>query len=130
VRTPALIAVILSALLAACFSESGLRDEAREATRAIDALIDEIEDGGPIREAAGRARDTVDEARAALEDFRENPSAETRRALEDAERRLNDAKDLLTRLLERAPQAIRESLGEVVDALERIGRDVRQAVEG
>jgi hypothetical protein len=126
-RTP--IAVVLSALLAACFSESGLRDEAREATRAIDTLIDEIEGEGPIREAADRARDAVEEAEAALEAYRENPTAETRRALQDADRRLRDAKDLLTRALEDAPEAIRESLREVVDALERIRREIRENLE-
>jgi hypothetical protein len=128
-RFRTLIAVVLSALLAACFSESGLGDEAREATRAIDTLIDEIEGEGPIREAADRARDAVEEAEAALEAYRENPTAETRRALQDADRRLRDAKDLLSRALEDAPEAVRESLREVVDALERIRREIRENLE-
>jgi hypothetical protein len=131
VRVTRLVAVALFAALASgCFAESGLRDEFREATQALDALVDEISGAGPIREAADRARDTVDESRAALEAYRENPNAETRQALEDAERRLNDARGTLDRLLERAPEAIRETLGRVVDAMERIRREIRQDLEG
>ncbi len=115
-----------SLLLSSCFAESGLRDEFREATRALDNLVDEIGDEGPIRDWADRARDTVDEAEAALEEFRENPNGETRQALERSERRLNDARDALEHLIERAPEAVRGTLGEVVDALERIRREIRQ----
>jgi ABC-type transporter Mla subunit MlaD len=129
VRVTRLVAVALfAALVSGCFSESGLRDEFREATRALDDLVEQIDDE-PIREAADRARDTVDEAQAALEAFREDPSAETRQALEDAERRLNDSRDSLERLIERAPEQVRGALGEVVDALERIRREIRQELE-
>jgi vacuolar-type H+-ATPase subunit H len=121
--------VALWVLLTACFAESGLRDEFRDATRAIDDLVEEIDEGDPIREAAERARDTVDEAQAALEAYREDPSAETRQALEDAERRMNDARDRLDRLLEDAPEGIREVLGSVVDALERVRREIRQELD-
>jgi ElaB/YqjD/DUF883 family membrane-anchored ribosome-binding protein len=130
VRVTRLVAIALSAaLVSGCFAESGLRDEFREATRSLDTLIDEISGGGPIREAADRAKDTVDEAQRALEAYRENPSAETRQALESAERRLNDARGTLDRLLERAPETIRETLGRVVDALERVRREIRQDLE-
>jgi ABC-type transporter Mla subunit MlaD len=129
VRVTRLVAVALFAALASgCFAESGLRDEFREATRALDDLVEQIDDER-IREAADRARDTVDEAQAALEAFREDPSAETRQALEDAERRLNDSRDALERLIERAPEQVRGALGEVVDALERIRREIRQELE-
>jgi ABC-type transporter Mla subunit MlaD len=129
VRVTRLVAVALFAALASgCFAESGLRDEFREATRALDDLVEQIDDER-IREAADRARDTVDEAQAALEAFREDPSAETRQALEDAERRLNDSRDTLERLIERAPEQVRGALGEVVDALERIRREIRQELE-
>ena len=128
-RVTRLVAVALfAALVSGCFAESGLRDEFREATRALDDLVEQIDDE-PIREAADRARDTVDEAQAALEAFREDPSAETRQALEDAERRLNDSRDTLERLIERAPEQVRGALGEVVDALERIRREIRQELE-
>jgi hypothetical protein len=128
-RATRLAVIVLSALLVACFGESGLRDEFRDATRAIDDLVEEIDEGDPIREAAERARDTVDEAQAALEAYREDPSAETRQALEDAERRMNDARDRLDRLLEDAPEGIREVLGSVVDALERVRREIRQELD-
>ena len=128
-RVTRLVAVALfAALVSGCFAESGLRDEFREATRALDDLVEQIDDE-PIREAADRARDTVDEAQAALEAFREDPSAETRQALEDAERRLNDSRDTLERLIERAPEEVRGALGDVVDALERIRREIRQELE-
>ena len=128
-RVTRLVAVALfAALVSGCFAESGLRDEFREATRALDDLVEQIDDE-PIREAADRARDTVDEAQAALEAFREDPSAETRQALEDAERGLNDSRDTLERLIERAPEQVRGALGEVVDALERIRREIRQELE-
>ena len=128
-RIRALVLLALTVLLVGCLSESGLRDEVREATEAIDTLIDEIGDSGPVRDAAGEARDAVEESRAALEDFREDPNAETRQALLDAEIHLNDARTKLDGALEDAPAAIRESLGEVVDALERIRRSIRQEFE-
>jgi ElaB/YqjD/DUF883 family membrane-anchored ribosome-binding protein len=128
-RIRASILLALTVLLAGCFSESGLRDDVREATRAIDTLIDEIGDSGPIREAAGEARDAVEESRVALEDFRENPSAETRQAVEEAEAHLDDARTKLDGALEDAPEAIRESLGHVLDALERIRRAIRAELE-
>jgi ElaB/YqjD/DUF883 family membrane-anchored ribosome-binding protein len=127
IRASVLLA--LTVLLAGCFSESGLRDDVREATRAIDTLIDEIGDSGPIREAAGEARDAVEESRVALEAFRENPSAETRQAVEEAEAHLNDARTRLDGALEDAPEAVRETLGEVLDALERIRRAIRAELE-
>lgn len=128
-RARTLVAVGLSVLIAGCFSESGLRDDVREATRAIDTLIDEVGDSGPIRDAAAEARDAVEESRAALEAFREDPNAETRQAVLEAEEHLNDARTTLDGALEDAPKAIRESLGEVVDALERIRRAIRQELE-
>ena len=102
-RIRASILLALTVLLAGCFSESGLRDDVREATRAIDTLIDEIGDSCPIREAAGEARDAVEESRVALEDFRENPSAEARQAVEEAEAHLDDARTKLDGALADAP---------------------------
>jgi DNA repair ATPase RecN len=128
-RIRSLVLLALTVLLVGCLSESGLRDEVREATEAIDTLIDEIGDSGPIRDAASEARDAVEESRAALEAFREDPNAETRQALLEAETHLNDARTKLDGALEDAPEAIRESLGEVVDALERIRRSIRQEFE-
>ena len=125
-RIRASILLALTVLLAGCFSESGLRDDVREATRAIDTLIDEIGDSGPIRDAAGEARDAVEESRVALEAFRENPSEETRQAVQEAEAHLTDARTTLEGALEDAPEAVRESLSAVLDALERIRLAIRQ----
>jgi uncharacterized phage infection (PIP) family protein YhgE len=121
-----LVAVSSLVLLSACFAESGLKDEFRDATRAIDDLVDELEDEGPVREAAERARDTVDEAEAALEDFREDPSTETRQALEDAERRLNDSAGALDRLVDQAPDAIREVLDGLTELRSTIDRELEE----
>jgi len=123
------VSMMLVLLLPGCFSESGLEDEFRDATRELDELVGEISDEGPVREAADRARDTVDDAEAALEDFRESPNAETRQALEDAERRLNDARSILERLLENVPEGVRQALGEVVDSLERVRREIRRELD-
>lgn len=128
-RIRASFLLALAILLVGCFSESGLRDDVREATRAIDTLVDEIGDSGPIREAADEARDAVEESRAALEAFREDPNAETRQAVLEAEAHLNDARTRLDGALEDAPEAIRDSLGDVVDALERIRRAIRQELQ-
>jgi ABC-type transporter Mla subunit MlaD len=126
VRHRFLIALSAIALLAGCFAESGLKDEFRDATKAIDSLIDTLEDAPAIRDAAEEAKDAVDESQAALEAFRDDPSEETRQALEEAERHLNDARELLDGSLEDAPEAIRTSLGKVIDALERVRRQIRQ----
>ncbi|MDQ4108619.1 MAG: hypothetical protein M3138_07435 [Actinomycetota bacterium] len=129
-RVTRLVAIALSAtVVSGCFAESGLRDEFREATRSLDDLIQELDDQEPIREAADRARDTVDEAQRALEAYRDNPSAETRQALENAERRMNETRSVLSRLLERAPEGLRSALGEVVDALERVRSEIRRELE-
>jgi ElaB/YqjD/DUF883 family membrane-anchored ribosome-binding protein len=119
---------VLTMVLVGC-SESGLRDEVRQATDAIDSLVDEIGDSGPIREAADEARDAVAESRAALEAFRDDPNAETRQALHEAETHLNDARTTLDGALEDAPEAVRGALGDVVDALERLRDEIRQELQ-
>ena len=121
--------LVLCLLLSACFSESGLTDEFRDATRAIDDLVDAIEDEGPIREAVARVRDTVGEADNALEAFRENPNAETRQALEDAEQRMNDARDELEGLVDSAPEGIRDGIRTVVDRLTNLREDIERELE-
>ena len=117
--------VMLCVLLSACLSESGLKDEFRDAASAIDDLVAELEDEGPVREAANRAKDTVDDAETALDDFRENPSAETRQALEDATRRLDDAAGVLDRLVD-APDAIREVLDALTELRNSIDRELEE----
>jgi ElaB/YqjD/DUF883 family membrane-anchored ribosome-binding protein len=128
-RLRAVVPFVLIVLLACCSSESGLRDELRQATEAIDSLVDEIGDSGPIREAADEAKGAVEESRAALESFRDDPSAETRQALEEAARHLQDARELVDGALEDAPEAVRASLDGVVDALENLREQIQRELE-
>lgn len=121
--------IVLCLLLSACFSESGLTDEFRDATNAIDDLVEAIEDEGPVREAVARVRDTVDEADAALEAYRENPSDETRQALEDAERRMSDARAELEGLVDTAPEPIRDAIRTVIDRLSNLREEVERELE-
>ena len=121
-----LVAVSSVAFLSGCFAESGLKDEFQDVTRAIDDLVNELEDEGPVREAADRARDTVDEAEAALEDFRETPSAETRQALSDAKRRLDDSAGALDRFVDQAPEGLREVLDALTELRNTIDRELEE----
>ena len=120
---------VLCLLLSACFSESGLTDEFRDATNAIDDLVEAIGGEGPVREAVARVRDTVDETEAALDAYRENPSAETRQALEDAERRMNDAREELEGLVDSAPEPVRDAIRTVIDRLANLRDDVARELE-
>jgi hypothetical protein len=121
--------IVLCLLLSACFSESGLTDEFQDASRAIDDLVEAIEDEGPVREAVARVRDTVDESEAALEAYRENPNAETRQALEDAERRMTDAREELEGLVDSAPEGIRDAIRTVIDRLANLREDIERELE-
>ena len=121
--------IVLCVLLSACFSERGLTDEFRDATNAIDDLVAAIEDEGPVREAVARVRDTVDEAEAALEAYRDNPNAETRQALEDAERRMSDAREELEGLVDSAPEGIRDAIRTVIGRLANLRDDVARELE-
>ena len=121
--------IMLGLLLSACFSESGLTDEFRDAKNAIDDLVEAIGDEGPVRQAVARVRDTVDEADAALAAYRENPNDETRRALEDAERRMSDARDELEGLVDSAPEPIRDAIRTVIDRVANLREDVARELE-
>lgn len=121
--------IMLGLLLSACFSESGLTDEFRDATNAIDDLVEAIGDEGPVRQAVARVRETVDEADAALEAYRENPNAETRQALEDAERRMSGARDELEGLVDSAPEPIRDAIRTVIDRVANLRDDVARELE-
>jgi ElaB/YqjD/DUF883 family membrane-anchored ribosome-binding protein len=121
--------IVLCVLLSACFSESGLTDEFRDATNAIDDLVAAIEDEGPVREAVARVRDTVDEADVALEAYRENPNAETRQAREEAERRMSDAREELEGLVDSAPEPIRDAIRTVIDRLANLRDNIARELE-
>ena len=120
---------MLCVVLSACFSESGLQDEFRDASRAIDDVVDAIEDEGPVREAVARVRDTVDEADAALEAYRDNPNAETRQALEEAKQHMSDARDELEGLVDSAPEGVRDAIRTVIDRLGNLREDVERELE-
>ena len=125
--TPMKVALVaLTLLLSACLSESGLRDEVRKAADALDRVVDDLGDFPEVQAAAERASDTADEAQNALEAFREDPSAETRQALESSARRLEDARNQLDGLLEGVPDAVQDGLRDLIDAL----MDVRREIEG
>src|SRR5687768_6642034 len=121
--------IVLCVLLSACFSESGLTDEFRDATNAFDDLVEAVGEEGPVREAVARVRDTVDEADAALEAYRENPSDETRQALVDAERRMSDAREELEGLVDSAPEGIRDAIRTVIDRLANLRDDIERELE-
>jgi ABC-type transporter Mla subunit MlaD len=129
-RTLTVLTLILCAALGACLSESGLGDEVREATRALDTLVDQIGELPEVREAADHASETVDEAQAALENFREDPSAEARQALESSARRLEDARERLDGLLEGVPDQVKDGLRAVIDALTDLRRQIQGELEG
>jgi hypothetical protein len=124
-----LLAIAIFALLAACFSESGLQDEFREATRAIDDLVEQLQDEGPVRDAVQRVQDTVGEAEAALEAYREDPNAETRQALEQAERRMDDAREELEGLVDSAPAGVQDAIRTVLDRLADLRRDIERELQ-
>jgi len=129
IRHRFLIAASAIVLLVGCFAESGLKDEFRDATKTIDSLIDTLGDAPAIRDAAEAAKDAVDESQVALEAFREDPSAETRKALEEAEQHLNDARELLDGSLEGVPEDVRDALREVLDALTGLRREIQGELE-
>jgi ABC-type transporter Mla subunit MlaD len=124
------VQVALVVLLPACVSESGLRDEVREATDALERAVDELGDLPQVRAAAERANETADEAQTALEAFREDPSAETRQALKDSARRLEDARDQLDGLLAGVPDAVHDGLRDLIDALTDVRREIESELEG
>jgi ABC-type transporter Mla subunit MlaD len=125
VRHRCLLVASAIVLLTGCFAESGLRDEFREARNTLDRLVDVIGELPEVRGAADQASETVDEAEAALEEFRDDPSAETRRTLEDSARRLDDARDRLDGVLEGVPDEVQDALREVLDALSDLRREIQ-----
>ena len=129
-RPLTVVTLVLCMALGACFSESGLQDEIREATRTLDTLVDQLGELPEVREAADQASETVDEAQAALEDFRQDPSAETRQALEDSARRLEDARERLDGLLEGVPDQVKDGLRQVIDALTDLRSQIQGELEG
>jgi ElaB/YqjD/DUF883 family membrane-anchored ribosome-binding protein len=90
---------------------------------ALDELVGQAE--GPLRDAAEEALDAAAEAREASREFEENPTNETRQALEAAKRRVDDAGRELEGLIDQAPDGVRDVVQRALDAL----TDVRQRIE-
>jgi hypothetical protein len=129
-RPLTVVTLVLCMALGACFSESGLQDEIREAGNTLDRLVEEVGDLPEVRAAADRATETAGEAEAALEAFRDDPSAETRQALEDSARRLENARERLDGLLAGVPEAVRDGLRRLIDALTDVRREIEGELEG
>jgi outer membrane protein TolC len=64
-----------------------------------------------------------------LEAYRENPNAETRQALEDAERRMSDAREELEGLVDSAPEPIRDAIRTVIDRLANLRDNIARELE-
>jgi hypothetical protein len=129
-RPLTVVTLVLCMALGACLSESGLQDEIREAGNTLDRLVEEVGDLPEVRAAADRATETAGEAEAALEAFRDDPSAETRQALEDSARRLENARERLDGLLAGVPEAVRDGLRRLIDALTDVRREIEGELEG
>ena len=128
-----LAAVIAAALLLGC-SEADLRELGRDTERALRDVGDALDElagkaEGPLRAAADRALEAAEEARAASEDFRKNPTTETRQALARAERRLDDVANELEGLVDQAPAGVRSALDRALDALTELRRRIDRELE-
>jgi ElaB/YqjD/DUF883 family membrane-anchored ribosome-binding protein len=124
----------VAALLAGC-SGADLRELGRDTEKALrdvgdalDELVGKAE--GPLRAAADRAVDAAEEARAAAREFEENPTTETRQALERAKRRLDDVANELEGLVDRAPESVRSALERALDALTELRQRIDRELEG
>jgi hypothetical protein len=127
------VAVCASLLLVGC-SERDLRQMRRDVERALDDagvalehLADEAE--GPLRDAAEEALEAAADAREASRAFEEDPSAETRRALAAAKRRVDDAARELDGLVDSAPESVRSLVGRALDGLREIGRRIDRQLD-
>jgi F0F1-type ATP synthase membrane subunit b/b' len=124
-----ILLALCSALLLSC-TEADLRELGRETEEALNEAGDALDElagqtEGPLRGAAEEALDAADEARDASREFEENPTTETRQALEAAGRRVDDASAELEAEIDQAPEPVRDLLQRALDAL----TDVRQTVQ-
>ena len=120
-KTGVIAVTVLAALLAGC-SERDLREltgDTEEALRDVGDALGELAGlaEGPLRDAADHALDAAEEARQATDEFRQNPSTETRAALRAAKRRLDDASRELEGLVDQAPEGVRSALRQALESL-------------
>ena len=73
--------------------------------------------------------DAAAEAREASREFEENPSAETRQALEAAKRRVDDAARELEGLIDQGPAGVRSLVERALDGLREIGRRIDRQLD-
>ena len=129
-----LIAVsVVAALLAGC-SEGDLRELTRDTEEALRDAGDALGElagqaEGPLRETAERALDAAEEGRQAADEFRKNPSTETRGALRTAKRRLDDASKELEGLLDQAPEGVRSALRQALDSLTELRLRIQRELD-
>jgi ElaB/YqjD/DUF883 family membrane-anchored ribosome-binding protein len=133
-KTTALVALATVALTLTGCSEGDLRDLARDTQQALRNAGDALEElavaaEGPLRETADRALEAAQEARAASEDFRTNPTTETRQALELANRRLDNVSNELEGLVDGAPESVRSALRRALDALTDLRHRIDRELE-
>jgi ElaB/YqjD/DUF883 family membrane-anchored ribosome-binding protein len=133
-KTTALVALATVALTLTGCSEGDLRDLARDTQQALRNAGDALEElavaaEGPLRETADRALEAAQEARAASEDFRTNPTTETRQALELANRRLENVSNELEGLVDGAPESVRSALRRALDALTDLRHRIDRELE-
>lgn len=120
-KTGLIAVTVLAALLAGC-SERDLRELTRDTEEALRDAGDALGElaglaEGPLRDSADRALDAAEEARQATDEFRKNPSTETRAALRAAKRRLDDASRELEGLVDQAPEGVRSALRQALESL-------------
>jgi hypothetical protein len=128
-RIVGVLVLALVAALTAC-SRGDLRELGRETEQALEDAGDALDElvgqaEGPLRDAAEEALDAAAEAREASREFEENPTTETRQALEAASRRVDDAGRELEGLIDQAPDGVRDVVQRALDAL----TDVRQRIQ-
>jgi ElaB/YqjD/DUF883 family membrane-anchored ribosome-binding protein len=132
-RIPIVIVFALVTALAGC-TRGDLRELGREteealqdAGDALDELVGRAE--GPLRDAAEEALDAAAEAREASREFEENPTTETRQALDAAGRRVDDASRELEGLIDRAPEGVRDALQRALDALTEVRQRIQRQLD-
>jgi Sec-independent protein translocase protein TatA len=132
-KTNLLAVTVVAALLSGC-GPGDLQDLAKDTEAAIKdagAALDKLagEARGPLRDAASRALDAAQGARRASEEFRKNPTTETRQALRRAKQRLDDVSRELEGLLDHAPEAVRSVLQHALDSLTELRHRVQRELD-
>jgi len=132
-KTRFLAVTVAASLLAGC-SRGDLRELAKDTEAAVKdagAALDDLvaQAQGPLREAASRALDAAQVARQASEEFRKNPTTETRQALRRAKQRLDDVSRELEGLLDNAPEGVQSALHHALDSLTQLRHRLQRELD-